>query len=196
MNWIYPAGAIAGYLLGGVLFSYHIPLWLKQIDITAISADGNPGGANAVKHAGAPVGLICLAADMLKGFLPVALCAYAADAGNLLFALVMSAPVLGHATAPFYRSVQGGKAIAVSFGVLLAVRRISKAVWVLAGLYLLFSLLVPVRPHEKRTVAAFGLLAVWALAAEAKRRPGVALGCMAISSVVMWKNRRAPEIPA
>ena len=60
-----------GYLLGGVLFSYHIPLFMRGIDIVEVSEDHNPGTANAVKYAGVSVGMICLAADLAKGFLPV-----------------------------------------------------------------------------------------------------------------------------
>ena len=39
--------SIFGFLLGGVLFSYHLPKLLRGVDIVALSPDHNPGTANA-----------------------------------------------------------------------------------------------------------------------------------------------------
>ena len=50
--------SLFGFLLGGVLFSYHLPRLLKGVDIRALSEDHNPGAANAVKYAGIPVGML------------------------------------------------------------------------------------------------------------------------------------------
>ena len=180
-----------GYLLGGILFSYHIPMWVSGVDVTRESADHNPGTANAVKYAGAPVGMMCLMADMAKGFIPVRLGMELCPYEYLGFALIMLAPVLGHATAPFYRSIRGGKAIAVSFGVLMALRPVSDAVWILAGLYILFSLVIVIRPDERRTVVTFASFALWALLFRIRRQASLALGCVLLSLVVVWKNRKS-----
>lgn len=194
MNRMYLLIALMGYLLGGVLFSYHLPRRLKGIDVTQQSADGNPGGANAVKLSGIPIGLMCIALDLIKGFLPVRLGALCLNMENALFAWVMLAPVLGHATAPYYRNIQGGKAIAVSFGVLLALLPSSFSFWVLAGVYIFFSTVLVIRPNERRTVITFGVLMLWSLLTQLRQHKGIALGCMMISGVVMWKNRhQVPE---
>lgn len=182
-----------GYLLGGILFSYHLPIWLKRVDVTKLGADHNPGTTNAVKYAGAPVGMLCLMADMAKGMLPVRLGMACLDMQNVFFALVMAAPVLGHATAPFYR-IQGGKGIAVSFGVLMALRPVSDAIWVLSGLYILFSVALVIHPNERRTVTVFGLFAVWAMFFRLRVQTGIAVGCLLLSLIVMWKNRKAPDM--
>ena len=63
--------SIAGFLSGGVLYSYHVPKLLCGVDVVADSPDHNPGMTNAMKLCGVPVGLLCLALDMAKGFLPV-----------------------------------------------------------------------------------------------------------------------------
>ncbi len=183
---------VFGFLTGGILFSYHLPIWLRGVDVTALGADHNPGTANAVRYAGAPVGLLCLMADMFKGFLPVRVGMEWLNMESLWFAAVMTAPVLGHAIAPFYRRIPGGKAIAVSFGVLMALRPVTDAVWILAGLYILFSLVIVIRPDERRTVWTFAVFAIWMLTVRLKRQKAIALGCAVMSAVVMWKNRKAP----
>lgn len=180
--------AALSFLSGGVLFSYHLPMMMKGVDVTRESADHNPGTANAVKYAGVPVGMLCLAADVLKGFLPVSAALHAVGAESMWFSLILAAPVAGHALAVFYR-MPGGKAIAVSFGALLAILPVSKAFWVLAGGYIVFSTIAPIRPDERRSVAAFALLAAWALMIEVRRQASVALGCMAIALTVIHKNR-------
>lgn len=183
---------LMGYALGGVLFSYHIPRMLRGVDVTQVSEDGNPGTANAVRYAGAKVGMICLLADLMKGMLPVRLGMRLMEIDHPMFAVMMAAPVLGHATAPFYR-MNGGKAIAVSFGVLAALLPVSHAMWMLAMLYIVFSTIVPIFPNERRTVATFGLFALWALLLEKKRQEALARGCILMALVVMWKNKKAPK---
>ena len=62
---------LIGFLSGSVLFSYHIPMWLKHIDVVKESKDHNPGTSNAFKYAGVNIGILCLMADLAKSFLPV-----------------------------------------------------------------------------------------------------------------------------
>jgi len=181
-----------GFLTGGILFSYHLPKIIKGVDVTRESWDHNPGAANAMKLAGVPVGLVCLAADILKGFLPVRVGMNALNVESAWFAMVLTAPAWGHASALFYRK-PGGKAIAVSFGVLLALVPVSEAFWVLAGAYILFSTALPIRAHERKTVCSFAVLLLWSILFEGKRRLSVALGSAAISMIVMWKNRNSRE---
>lgn len=62
---------VTGILCGSILFSRYLPKWIKKVDIVALSEDHNPGTANAMQHAGIPVGLLCLLGDIFKGVLPV-----------------------------------------------------------------------------------------------------------------------------
>ncbi len=180
--------ALLGFGLGGVLFSYHLPKLFKGIDVYEVSADHNPGTMNAFKSAGVPVGILCLLCDLCKGFLPVFFAMRLVDPSRLWFALVLCAPALGHATAPLYHH-RGGKAIAASFGALLGLLPVSFLVFLLAALYLFFSLIVVIHPHERRTVVTFGLFSVFtALAAFRTGHWSFALGAALLSMVVITKN--------
>lgn len=182
-----------GFLLGGILFSYHIPKALCGVDVVALSHDGNPGTANAMKLCGVPVGLLCLTCDMLKGYLPVRLAMAGLPQGSYWIAAAMIAPVLGHALALFY-PFSGGKAVAVSFGVLLGLTPVSWLVLGLVAPYLFFSLVVVLHPNERRSVYSFLVLAItsWVFATMTQRT-NLALGASGMAAVAMWKNRvRAP----
>lgn len=180
--------AILGFLSGSILFSYHLPLLLKGLNIVALSADHNPGSANAIKLAGVPVGLLCLFADMLKGFVPVWLAIRFLGPGFPLIPLVIAAPVLGHAFTPWY-SFRGGKAIAVSFGVLAGLLPLYLHVWVLIFWYLFFSLIIIIHPNERRSVITFICFALTcAASAFVTGRFLVALGCILLSAGPVYKN--------
>ena len=109
---------VFGLLCGSILFGRALPKWIKGIDVTEVSNDHNPGTANAMKYAGVPVGILCLLGDLLKGALPVYVAVGMGLVTDSWFPLIMAAPVLGHAYSLFYHG-NGGKAIAVSFGVLI-----------------------------------------------------------------------------
>ncbi len=186
--------ALLAFCLGGVLFSYHLPKILKRVDVCALSPDRNPGTVNAFKYAGVPVGILCLLCDLLKGFLPVFFAARFLDPLRLWFALIIAAPALGHATAPLYHD-KSGKAIAVTFGALLGLLPHSFLVFLLAALYLFFSLIWVINPHERRTVAVFSLFAALSLlTAFATCRWSFALGSALLSAVVIAKNYRDAKL--
>ena len=180
----------AGFVSGSVLYSVYLPLLIKGVDITKASEDKNPGAYNAFHYAGVPLGVLCLTCELLKGCVPVWLAARNMDVANPLFAAVMLAPVAGHAFSP-HRRFHGGKGIAVSYGVLLALIPKRLIVFVLAGMYL-FSLLLPLHPNEKRTVAAFSAFAAIALLLEGPL--SVKLGCLLIAALVNYKNWRDAHI--
>ncbi|MCI8504854.1 MAG: glycerol-3-phosphate acyltransferase [Lachnospiraceae bacterium] len=178
----------AGYLSGSLLFGRILPKYFKNMDIEEISADHNPGTANVMKYAGIPLGVLCLVLDIGKGYLPILWAEKVVEPVNHLFAGIMVAPVLGHAF-PFWKSGHGGKAIAVSFGVLLGVLRYSRSVWLLAALYLFFSLVLVVSPNERRSVYTFGIFgAVSAAFLLLGGLPGVCVGNMLIAAVVIRRN--------
>ena len=118
MPWPLIGFVAAGFFSGSILYSLILPKWIKGVDIVAVSDDHNPGTANAMKYAGKLVGSLCLICDLGKGFFPVWIAAQFLPVGAFSFALVMAAPVMGHAFSPMLRG-RGGKAIAATFGVLL-----------------------------------------------------------------------------
>lgn len=178
-----------GFLLGSVLFSYHIPLILRRVDVVKQSGDNNPGTANAMKLAGVPIGLLCLFMDMLKGFLPVFLSLRVLGTDYPLLPLVMAAPLLGHALAPMY-PFRGGKCIATAFGALIGLMPTSNAAWVLVFWYLFFSLLLVLRPHERRSVYAFALFSLSCLLGGAlcTHRLPMAAGCALVGLIACARN--------
>ncbi len=154
---------VLGILCGSVLFSRYLPKLIKKVDIVQLSDDHNPGTANAMQHAGIPVGILCLLGDIFKGVLPVHMAVRLGLESGCLFSLVIAAPVLGHAYSLFHGG-RGGKAIAVSFGVLIGLMPIhTEPVFALCSIYLFFSLVVRIRPHTRRTRITYILLAASAL---------------------------------
>ena len=177
-----------GYFLGGVLFSWHIPKLLKNIDICDLSDDHNPGTTNAMIFAGRRVASLCLFCDLLKGFLPVFFAVRWLNTESWLFAVVMAAPVLGHATAPFYK-LSGGKSIAVSFGVLLALFPASFSVVILAFFYILFSTAIKITPVRVRSILTFAVSGAVSLAVCLWQGLfAMGLGCALISGIVIVKH--------
>ena len=181
---------LIGFAMGGIMNGRILPQKLAHTDVCALSQDHNPGAANVFTYCGWKMGLLCLALDMGKGFLPV-FTACRLSGGDLtdpMIAPLMLAPVLGHALAPFSRK-KGGKAIACAFGVLLGLLPGSAAVFVLAFLYILFSTLVKINPHRRRSIVTFSLFGLIALVGGIfKAHFPVGLGCVLISVVVVIKH--------
>lgn len=109
---------VMGYLLGSVPTGLLVVRGLTGQDIRA-AGSGNIGTVNVYRVAGLPASVLVLAVDMLKGAAPVILArmwgqpAEAQAAGGL-------GAIAGHNWSLFLRFT-GGKGIATSFGVLLAI---------------------------------------------------------------------------
>ncbi len=176
---------VAGFASGSVLYSMILPRWLRGVDVVALSDDHNPGTANAMKYAGRLVGTLCLLCDVGKGFLPVWLAARFLPMEASSFALIMAAPVLGHACSPMLHG-RGGKAIAVTFGVLLGVFPVWIPLGILAALYLFFSVVVIIRPHRLRTIWVFLLFVAGCLFF--CRTASIVIGSVLISAVVLCRH--------
>ena len=115
MNLLPIAFILLGFLSGSVLYSQYLPWHIKRINIIEISEDHNPGTSNVMKYAGVPLGILCLICDVAKGFIPVFAAMRFVSPQDIMVALILAAPVAGHAFSVFHRG-QGGKAIAVTFG--------------------------------------------------------------------------------
>lgn len=187
---------LGGFLLGSCMFSQILPKLLLNVDTGAISDDHNPGSTNVFIHCGPVMGLVCLSLDMLKGFLPVYLSFQIFDSSSLRFALVLAAPVLGHAIAPL-NHFQGGKCIATAFGALLGLFPMSHIVLLLAAIYIVFSTVLKINPNRIRSIAVFGLFGLFSLMVLIRRcQYSVALGCMMISAIAIWRHARGMEAKA
>ena len=111
---------VAAYLLGAVPFGVVVAKAAEK-DLTK-SGSGNTGAANAFRALGPKGGAMVLAADLLKGTVAVLLAyialvpAFALPATKAVLGFVA---VLGHNYSVF-RGFKGGKGIATTFGVVLA----------------------------------------------------------------------------
>lgn len=175
----------AGYLSGSILFAFIIPKLMKKIDICKLSEDGNPGTYNAFKYGGCGCGILVILSELLKGALPVWLCRQVMGMDSLLFAFVMLAPVFGHAHSIFMHG-KGGKAIAVSFGVMLGLLPAALPLILLIVWYLLFSLLLPVKNHGKRSIVTYGCFSITSILFI--KIPSVVLGNLLIAGTVIHRH--------
>lgn len=176
--------SVLGFLSGSVLYSALLPLIFKGVDVRKEAEDHNPGAANAFKYGGKTVGILALLCDLAKAYLPVYIALQYMTPDTRGFSLVLAAPVLGHAFSPFAH-FKGGKAIAASFGAMLALLPQNPIVLHLAFWYILFSTIILVRPHALRTILAFGITALWSLARST--RP-VAFGAALIFATTSWRH--------
>jgi glycerol-3-phosphate acyltransferase PlsY len=109
--------AMAGFILGAVPFSVIIGRLFLRKDIRNYG-DGNPGSVNVFRAGGQKAGFVAVVLDIVKG-VPFVFLAHAwLKLPGLAVAIVAISAVLGHAFSPFLRG-HGGKAVAISFGVLL-----------------------------------------------------------------------------
>ena len=179
---------VFGYLSGSVLFARIFAAAMGK-DILGSSKDDNPGTSNAFQYGGFFCGTLTLLGDLFKGFLPVWLFLKTEEALPLL-PLVLAAPVVGHAFPVFY-GFHGGKGIAVSFGCLLGLLPHWQPLGVFIGAFLFFSLVVRIKPHFQRTIAAY--LAGLLLMALTHQAQPVLLGFFLITSVVCLRLHMSKE---
>ncbi len=178
---------LVGYFSGSVLYACVFAKLFKKNDFIEMSRDNNPGTANAFLYGSFWCGLFTLICDILKGFIPVFLYMIymkPEPRNGLSAALVMAAPVIGHAFPVFYR-FHGGKGIAVSFGCLLGLLPIWQPLIVLAMFFVIFSVVFQITPHYYRTLAAYicSLVSMIFIV----DRTEILIGFLIISSVVILK---------
>jgi len=109
---------VLAFWLGACPFSVWIGRWFMGRDITTYG-DGNPGAANVFRAGGQKLGVMALVLDIAKGVPFVFLAHSYFHLPELSIVLIGMSAIVGHAFSPFLRW-NGGKAIAVTYGVLLA----------------------------------------------------------------------------
>ena len=110
--------AVCSFWLGACPFSVWIGRWLLDKDIRDYG-DGNPGAVNVFRAGGRRAGSLALLLDIAKG-VPFVLSAHALLAlPDVAVMVIGMSAILGHAFSPLLR-FHGGKALAVTLGVLLA----------------------------------------------------------------------------
>lgn len=141
-----------GYIFGSILFAKVFSFMMNKPDIIKNSQDGNPGASNAFLIGGFWCGVLTLAADILKGFLPVFFYMRSEPGGAL--AIVLAVPVIGHIFSVF-NHFKGGKGIATTFGCLLGLAPHIFPAAMLALIFIFFSVIIKISPNYYRTLITY-----------------------------------------
>lgn len=127
---------LASYLLGSVPTGLWLGLWLREVDIREHGSK-NIGATNTMRVLGKGLGATALAGDALKGLIPALLFSRLSDWPYAALACGVAA-ILGH-LAPVFLRFKGGKGVATSLGVFLALCPLPTLVAAAAFFALLFA---------------------------------------------------------
>ncbi len=130
------AGLVAlGYVLGSTPWAYWLPKAAAGIDIRKVGS-GNIGATNVWRNVGFKLGLAVMLLDICKGLAPALLARWLAD--DVVAVLAGVAAMAGHYRPLFMGFARGGKMVATTGGVALALAPLAflcaAAVWVAAFL--------------------------------------------------------------
>ncbi|MBD2313027.1 glycerol-3-phosphate 1-O-acyltransferase PlsY [Desertifilum sp. FACHB-1129] len=118
---------VAAYLLGSIPIGYLLGRWLKGVDLREVGS-GSTGATNVLRTLGKGPAAIVLLVDIGKGAAAIALVKWAYSLGLLasvaawqpwMVTLAGLAAVIGHSKS-IWLNFKGGKSVAASLGILLA----------------------------------------------------------------------------
>lgn len=139
-KFIYPL--LVCYLIGSIPTSYILAKVLKGVDIRKYGS-GNVGATNLMRVIGKGPGIIGLLFDILKGFFPVLILAPVSYMpglciGQPLYKVLLGAALVSGHIWPIFLKFKGGKGVATSIGVLIALSYkamlLGLLVWLLTAL--------------------------------------------------------------
>lgn len=175
-----PLAILVGYGLGAIPFGLLLARWRRGIDPRRVGS-GNIGAANVLRSAGKAAAGLTLILDAGKGAAAVAL-AGGLDLPVGWVAGAGLAAVAGHLF-PVTLGFRGGKGVATSFGVILALRpplaAVALAVWLAVALASRYASLA--------ALCAAAALPAAALALGEQRRV-VALA-LVLAGLVLWRHQ-------
>ncbi len=121
---------IISYFCGNISFSRMIS-HAKKDDITKLGS-GNPGSTNILRNYGFKFGILNLALDMLKSFVPSIVSFYVFGGDYVMLYIAGLSAMLGHIY-PVVYGFKGGKGIASMLGVFLASNPIATLIVIAIG---------------------------------------------------------------
>jgi len=132
---------LIAYILGSFPTSFIMGKLVKGIDIRDFGS-GNVGATNALRILGTKYGVSALVIDMLKGFIAIFIGKLLInEPANLILILIGLAAILGHIFTIFLK-FKGGKGVATSAGVFLALTPIAFSI-----AFLVFILIVAISKY-------------------------------------------------
>ncbi len=190
--------ALAGYFIGNISFAKIISKYKLKDDITK-KGSGNPGTMNMYRNFGTKIGILTLVLDTLKGCIPALigmLVLGLTEGDKVLYAagklteiacsgafVAGTAAVLGHCFPVIYK-FKGGKGVATTLGVFLAVNPLLISIAFIGLLVILFI-------FEYGGIASITAVAA-AVCYEAYLYKGsyVVLTCLLLIFILVWFAHR------
>ena len=168
---------LLGYVLGSAPWAYWLPKALLGVDVRKVGS-GNIGATNVWRNVGFKLGLAVMLLDIAKGLVPALLARWLAD--DVVAVLAGLAATAGHYRPLFLRFARGGKTVATTGGVMLALAPLAflaaTTVWIVAFL--------ATRYASVGSLAAGATLPLFALAFGASW-PVVGFACAAAAAIVV-----------
>ena len=121
MNFDFIWLTACSFCVGALPLSLYVGFLLLHKDIRCFG-DGNPGAVNVFRAGSPAAGMLAVLLDIGKGVPPVYLAGHLFHIPENQLLFIGMAAILGHAFSPFLR-FRGGKAVAVTFGVLIGLGR-------------------------------------------------------------------------
>jgi len=172
------------YFIGAIPFGLLLGKAFLGVDVRTLGS-GNIGATNVLRAGGKGAAILTLLADCLKGVLPVLAVRYVFQAEYITVA-AGAAAIIGH-NFPIYIGFKGGKGVATSFGVVLAVSP-------LIGLLCLLTWLVAALLWRYSSLAALCAFALYPVLTFALHTGNTALGGLSLFVAAMIYVRHRENI--
>lgn len=146
--------SIIAFLCGSIPFAVILTKFLSGKNVRLVG-DNNPGAINAWKTGGSLVGMVVMFIEFLKAILPISIAMYFLDFTGINLIIISFMPILGHSFSPFLK-FKGGKALAVTAAMWLALFQIEAAIII----FVLLAIFFAIQKNDAWTVTLvhFGLL--------------------------------------
>lgn len=135
-------GVLVAYLLGSIPTAVWYGRVFHGVDIRN-HGSGNAGATNSLRVLGKKAGVIVLLIDLLKGYLAVSLASIVIQNSDFqpvgyIVPFLGLAVVIGHIF-PVFAQFKGGKGVATSLGVILAIHPLATLICVILFLLIVFA---------------------------------------------------------
>jgi glycerol-3-phosphate acyltransferase PlsY len=121
---------VVSYFCGNISFA-RIIAKTKNQDITKLGS-GNPGMTNVLRNYGFKFGVINLALDMLKAFVPALVSFYVFGESYVMLYIAGVSAIFGHMFPVVYK-FKGGKGVSSTIGMFMAANPLATLIMILIG---------------------------------------------------------------